>query len=49
MQSKKLKGDGDVPLPRFGHSADSFNNLMFVFGGWNGFNTLDEVYSFSLG
>ena len=37
-----------VPLARFGHSAVIYKHSMYVFGGWNGHDTLDDLYEFSL-
>jgi len=37
------------PMGRFGHTAVIYNNSMFIFGGWNGHETLDDLYEFSLG
>lgn len=39
---------GEVPVPRFGHSANVIGTSMYVFGGWNGFETQDELYQFSM-
>lgn len=41
---RELKGDGIVPLNRFGHTAVVFEHSMFVFGGWNGHDTMDDIY-----
>jgi len=34
-------------LNRFGHAAVVCNNSMFVIGGWNGHDTMDDIYQFS--
>jgi len=36
------------PMGRFGHSACMYKHSMFVFGGWNGHDTLDDLYEFSV-
>jgi hypothetical protein len=46
-QISKLMSSGDVPLTRFGHAAVVFEDSMYVFGGWNGHDTLDELYQYS--
>lgn len=33
-----------MPLNRFGHTAVVYDNSMYIFGGWNGHDTLDDVY-----
>lgn len=43
----KLQTHGQVPSPRFGHTAEVYKNQMYVFGGWDGFKTLDELYTYS--
>jgi N-acetylneuraminic acid mutarotase len=47
-QVTNLKYSGDIPTPRFGHSADVYKANMYVFGGWNGQETVDELFYFSL-
>ena len=42
-----VKGDGDVPTARFGHTAEVNKSCMYVFGGWNGVDTLDELFTYS--
>lgn len=32
---------------RFGHVAVSYQNSMYVFGGWDGTNCLDDLYEYS--
>jgi N-acetylneuraminic acid mutarotase len=44
---KRIQAEGTVPLNRFGHSAVVCNNCMFVIGGWNGHDTMDDVYQYS--
>lgn len=44
---KELKGDGIMPLNRFGHTAIVYEHSMFVFGGWNGHDTMDDIYQYS--
>lgn len=39
---------GDKPQERFGHSAVVKRNQMYVFGGWNGIETLNDVQVFNL-
>ncbi|CAD8066764.1 unnamed protein product [Paramecium sonneborni] len=43
----KLQTHGQVPSPRFGHTAEVYKNQMYLFGGWDGFKTLDELYTYS--
>jgi len=35
-------------MGRFGHSACVYHSEMFVMGGWNGHDTLDDLYEFSM-
>ena len=44
---KKLPSEGNVPLTRFGHSASVFEQSMFIFGGWDGHETLDDIFQYS--
>lgn len=44
---KELRGDGVIPLNRFGHSALIYENSMYIFGGWNGHDTMDDLYQYS--
>jgi len=46
---KRIVGDGTLPLNRFGHTAVIYDNSMFVFGGWNGHDTMDDIYQYSFG
>jgi leucine-zipper-like transcriptional regulator 1 len=39
---------GEIPVPRFGHSAVIYKNSLYVFAGWNGHETLDDLYQYSL-
>ena len=48
-KSKKVTASGDVPVARMGHSSDVYKNCMYVFGGWNGFETLNELHYYSFG
>ncbi|KAM3138304.1 hypothetical protein pb186bvf_009580 [Paramecium bursaria] len=32
---------------RFGHTANTYQNSMFIFGGWDGINCLDDLYEYS--
>jgi len=41
---KRIAGDGTLPLNRFGHTAVIYEHSMFIFGGWNGHDTLDDIY-----
>ena len=43
----RVIGDGEPPSARFGHTAEVYRNDMYVFGGWNGADTLDELYAYS--
>lgn len=45
---KNLKYSGDIPTPRFGHTANVYKNSFFMFGGWNGYETVDELFYFSM-
>lgn len=40
----KIMGHGDSPLNRFGHTAILYDHSMYVFGGWNGHDTLYDLY-----
>ena len=40
---------GSTPSPRHGHSAVVVGKEMFVFGGTNGFETLDDLHIFDFG
>lgn len=40
--------DSNVPMGRFGHTAVVYGSGMFIFGGWNGHDTLDDLYEFSM-
>ena len=41
---KRIDAEGTIPLNRFGHAAVVVNNSMFVIGGWNGHDTMDDIY-----
>ena len=43
----QIKGNGDSPLNRFGHTAIIYDHSMYIFGGWNGHDTLDDLYQYS--
>lgn len=46
---KKVEVDYEqAPEGRFGHSAAENKDRMIVFGGWNGHETLNEVWSYSI-
>ncbi len=47
MSCSKLANFGDIPLTRFGHTATIGGDYLMVFGGWNGHETLDELYQYS--
>lgn len=34
-------------MNRFGHAAVVCSNSMFVIGGWNGHDTMDDIYQYS--
>jgi N-acetylneuraminic acid mutarotase len=46
---KRVVGDGTRPLNRFGHTSVVYEHSMFIFGGWNGHDTLDDIYQYSFG
>ncbi|CAD7960621.1 unnamed protein product [Amoebophrya sp. A120] len=35
------------PRPRFGHSAVTYENSMYIFGGWDGHQTLQELQEYN--
>lgn len=41
---KAIESEGIQPLNRFGHSAVVFQNSMFIVGGWNGHDTMDDIF-----
>jgi N-acetylneuraminic acid mutarotase len=42
---KLVIGNGtSLPLNRFGHSAVVIDHQMIIFGGWNGHDTMDDLY-----
>ncbi|KAG6919366.1 hypothetical protein DXG01_006915 [Tephrocybe rancida] len=50
---KRLHGtdaDGDVPSPRGGHAMcmDPINNMIYLFGGWDGEKSLDDFWVYSV-
>lgn len=47
---KLILGKGEsLPLNRFGHSAVIIQHQMVIFGGWNGHDTMDDLYYYSFG
>lgn len=38
---------GEIPIPRFGHTAVVYKNSLYIFGGWNGYETLEDLYQYS--
>ncbi|KAG6874505.1 hypothetical protein C0995_010415 [Termitomyces sp. Mi166 len=42
--------DGDVPSPRGGHAMcmDPINDMIYLFGGWNGEKSLDDFWVYSV-
>ena len=44
-----IAATGDLPSPRFGHSASVHvaSKQLLLFGGWDGKETLNDLYSFS--
>jgi len=40
---------GDIPSPRYGHTAVVYKEMMYVFGGWDGTRTLNDFYQYSFG
>ncbi len=50
----KLSGESNKsinkiePSPRFGHSAIVYEDKMWIYGGWDGKNTLDDLWCFDL-
>ncbi len=44
---KRIDAEGTVPLNRFGHAAVVVKNSMFVIGGWNGHDTMDDIYQYN--
>jgi len=44
---RQINAEGTVPLNRFGHAAVVVRNSMFVIGGWNGHDTMDDIYQYS--
>ena len=44
---KQIHAEGTQPLNRFGHAAVVCQNSMFVIGGWNGHDTMDDIYQYS--
>ncbi len=46
---RRIEGEGVAPLNRFGHTACLFEHSMFIFGGWNGHDTMDDIFQYSFG
>jgi hypothetical protein len=47
---KLIKAYGESqPLDRLGHSAVVIDHQMIIFGGWNGEDTMDDLYHYSFG
>ncbi|CCI47194.1 unnamed protein product [Albugo candida] len=46
---EQVSMSGDIPVPCFGHTAIVHENShrLVVFGGWDGHNTLDNLYEFN--
>ena len=44
---KEIQSEGIQPLNRFGHSAVVYQNSMFIFGGWNGHDTMNDIFQYS--
>ena len=44
-----IRGDRgqQAPRSRFGHTSVVYANSMFIFGGWDGHQTLDELYEYN--
>ena len=48
LEWNKINFDGLSPSGRFGHSAVIDNDLMYVFGGWDGANTLNDLWIYKI-
>lgn len=48
FQWKMLSSETIAPSPRFGHAAATFESSMFVFGGWDGNNTLNDLWEYNI-
>jgi N-acetylneuraminic acid mutarotase len=46
-QWKTIKGEGAFIKPRFGHAVGLYSGSMFLFGGWDGKNCLNDLYQYS--
>ena len=44
----KLQCTGPIPSPRGGHAAVLIDDVMYVFGGFNGETYLDDLYALRL-
>lgn len=36
------------PSERLGHTASKYENFMYLFGGWDGSKTLNDLWEFDL-
>ena len=45
--ARLVKACGDVPPPRWGHAASTFEHEMFIFGGRNS-DDLNDLYAFDM-
>ena len=41
---KCLNCDGNNPPPRANHSSAVLNNLLYIFGGWDGSKRLNDLH-----
>eukprot|EP00922_Rhytidocystis_sp_ex-Travisia-forbesii_P021443 GHVS01031400.1.p1 GENE.GHVS01031400.1~~GHVS01031400.1.p1 ORF type:complete len:874 (+),score=128.88 GHVS01031400.1:24-2624(+) len=44
---REVSGQNEPSRTRFGHSAVTHDNSMYVFGGWDGQDTLQELYEYT--
>jgi len=47
MKIIKIDPFGEIPEPRSAHTAIVYKDFMYVFGGWNGRDTLKDLWCFS--
>lgn len=47
MEVLSEKGEFE-PSPRFGHTCNVIEKKMYLFGGWNGLNTLNDIWVLDL-
>lgn len=45
---KNLETTGRAPTPRANHGSCLVNNILYIFGGWNGSNRLNDFYCINL-